>query len=377
MVHWGAACDAGDSASRRSPVTPFAAPNDEIQPIEWQDDSLVLLDQTRLPADVAWERVRDAEGVADAIRAMRVRGAPAIGVAAAYGMALAARSIDSAPMPAFLAALAPLAERIAAARPTAVNLRWAVDQGLATARASGSPEEARTRLLALAHAMREDDVAMNRAIGANGVALLAEGAGVLTHCNTGSLATAGYGTALGVIRAAWERGLRPAVFCTETRPWLQGARLTTWELARLGIPATLIVDSAAASLMANGEIGAVVVGADRIAANGDTANKIGTYMLAVLAKEHGLPFYVAAPRSTVDLGTPNGRGIVVEERPAAEVTSYAGRPVAAEGAAARNPAFDVTPARLISAVVTDAGVARAPYEESLRALAESGMEGAA
>ena len=358
-------------------MTPFAAPNDEIQPIEWQDDSLVLLDQTRLPADVAWERVRDAEGVADAIRTMRVRGAPAIGVAAAYGMALAARSIDSAPMPAFLAALAPLAERIAAARPTAVNLRWAVDQGLAAARASGSPEEARTRLLALAHAMREEDVAMNRAIGANGAALLAEGAGVLTHCNTGSLATAGYGTALGVIRAAWERGLRPAVFCTETRPWLQGARLTTWELARLGIPATLIVDSAAASLMANGEIAAVVVGADRIAANGDTANKIGTYMLAVLAKEHGLPFYVAAPRSTVDLRTPSGRGIVVEERPAAEVTSYAGRPVAAEGAAARNPAFDVTPARLISAIVTDAGVARAPYEESLRALADAGMEGAA
>ena len=226
--------------------------------------------------------------------------------------------------------------------------------------------------------MREQDIATNRAIGANGAALLPEGAGVLTHCNTGSLATAGYGTALGVIRAAWERGLRPNVFCTETRPWLQGARLTTWELTRLGIPATLIVDSAAAALMAGGEIGAVVVGADRVAANGDVANKIGTYMLAVLAKEHNVPFYVAAPRSTIDFDTPDGAGIVVEERPADEVTGYAGRRVAAEGVGVRNPAFDVTPARLVSAVITELGVARAPYEQALRALGECAVaEGAA
>ena len=327
----------------------------------------MLLDQAKLPGVVEWTAAPDASAVVEAIRSMKVRGAPAIGIAAAYGMAIAARSIAAPDMASFLDRLAPAAAQLAGARPTAVNLGWAVRQCLAEARACGSPDEARERLLALAHAMREQDIATNRAIGANGAALLPEGAGVLTHCNTGSLATAGYGTALGVIRAAWEQGLRPNVFCTETRPWLQGARLTTWELARLGIPATLIVDSAAAALMADGEIDAVVVGADRIAANGDVANKIGTYMLAVLAKEHDIPFYVAAPRSTIDLDAPDGAGIKVEERPADEVTGYAGRRVAAEGVGVRNPAFDVTPARLVSAVVTELGVVRAPYEQALRA----------
>ena len=348
-------------------MTPFSAPHGDIQPIVWEDDGLVLLDQAKLPGVVEWTEAPDASAVVEAIRSMKVRGAPAIGIAAAYGMAIAARSIAASDMASFLDRLAPVAAQLADARPTAVNLGWAVQQCLAEARACGSPDEARERLLALAHAMREQDIATNRAIGANGAALLPEGAGVLTHCNTGSLATAGYGTAHGVIRAAWERGLRPNVFCTETRPWLQGARLTTWELARLGIPATLIVDSAAAALMADGEIDAVVVGADRIAANGDVANKIGTYMLAVLAKEHDIPFYVAAPRSTIDLDAPDGAGIKVEERPADEVTGYAGRRVAAEGVGVRNPAFDVTPARLVSAVVTELGVVRAPYEQALRA----------
>ena len=362
---------------RRSPVTPFSAPHGDIQPIVWEADGLVLLDQAKLPGVVEWTAAPDASAVVEAIRSMKVRGAPAIGIAAAYGMAVAARSIAASDMASFLDRLAPVAAQLADARPTAVNLGWAVRQCLAEARACGSPDEARERLLALAHAMREQDIATNRAIGANGAALLPEGAGVLTHCNTGSLATAGYGTALGVIRAAWEQGLRPNVFCTETRPWLQGARLTTWELARLGIPATLIVDSAAAALMADGEIDAVVVGADRIAANGDVANKIGTYMLAVLAKEHGIPFYVAAPRSTIDLDAPDGAGIKVEERPADEVTGYAGRRVAAEGVGVRNPAFDVTPARLVSAVVTELGVVRAPYEQALRAGQRLVAEGAA
>ena len=365
-------------ASPTIPVTQPPAPIGEIKPIAWQDDCLILLDQTKLPAVVEWACVRDVPEAIAAIRAMQVRGAPAIGVTAAYAMALAARSINAPTMSSFLDLLDPLAAKIAAARPTAVNLGWAVQRCLDMARTCRAPSEARERLLKLAHAMRDQDIESNRAIGRYGAGLMPRSGGVLTHCNTGALATAGYGTALGVIRAAWEQGRRFSVFCTETRPWLQGARLTTWELAHLGIPATLIVDSAAAVMMASGEIDAVVVGADRIAANGDVANKVGTYMLAVLAKEHDIPFYVAAPRASIDLGTGRGEDIRVEDRPPEEVTSFAGRRVSAEGIGARNPAFDITPARLIAAVVTDLGVVRPPYETGLRAVANRpSAEGAA
>ena len=352
---------------------------EELHPIDWQDGQLLLLDQTRLPASEEWIHVGDAGGAVEAIRSMRVRGAPAIGIAAAYAMALAARSIaagyatalaarsiEASAMPAFLDRLASEAAEIAAARPTAVNLGWAVERCLAVARSCATPDEAAERILALAHEIREQDIETNRAIGRHGAALLADSGGVLTHCNTGALATAGYGTALGVIRAAWESGKRPPVFHTETRPWLQGARLTAWEFARLGIPATLIVDSAAGALMASGKVGAVVTGADRIAANGDTANKIGTYALAALAAANGIPFYVAAPLSTVDLGVASGEEIPVEERPGVEVTSLGGQRIAAEGAAVWNPVFDVTPAALIAGIVTEEGVARAPYGASLR-----------
>ena len=364
----------------------------ELSPIVWREGRLLLLDQTRLPEREEWVAASGAAEVVRAIREMRVRGAPAIGVAGAYAMALAARSIaaggdrdgaaalsarsiavggdkDGA-MAAFLARLEAEAAEIAAARPTAVNLGWAVRRCIEAARACASPDEAAERVLRLAEEMREEDAAANRAVGRCGAELLPESGGILTHCNTGALATAGYGTALGAIRAAWESGKRLRVFCTETRPWMQGARLTAWELARLGIPATLIVDSAAGALMASGRVSAVITGADRVAANGDLANKIGTYALAALAEAHRIPFYAAAPLSTVDFETASGAEIPIEERPAEEVTSLAGRRVAAEGVDVWNPAFDVTPARLIAAVATERGSARPPFEASLRALAE-------
>lgn len=341
---------------------------EELQPIVWQDGQLLLLDQTMLPASEEWATVHDVTGAVEAIRSMRVRGAPAIGIAAAYAMAIAARSIEAPAMPAFLGELDAQAERIAAARPTAVNLGWAVQRCRGAARTCSTPSEASARILALAHAMREQDIESNRSIGRSGATLMPDSGGVLTHCNTGALATAGYGTALGVIRAAWESGKRIRVFHTETRPWLQGARLTAWEFARLGIPATLLVDSAAGALMASGHVAAVVTGADRIAANGDTANKIGTYNLAALAAANGIPFYVAAPCSTVDLNVQSGADIPVEERPAAEVTSLAGQRIAAEGVEVWNPVFDVTPAGLIAAIITEHGVLRPPYEAGLHAL---------
>ena len=342
---------------------------EELQPIVWQDRQLRLLDQTMLPASEDWVTVRDVAGAVEAIRSMRVRGAPAIGITAAYAMALAAHSIEAATMAAFLHEFDAQAARVAAARPTAVNLGWAVQRCQDIAHTCNTPAQAAARTLALAHAMREDDIESNRAIGRNGAALVPESGGVLTHCNTGALATAGYGTALGVIRAAWESGKRPRVFHTETRPWLQGARLTAWEFARLGIPATLIVDSAAGALMASGSVDAVVTGADRIAANGDTANKIGTYSLAALAAANGIPFYIAAPVSTVDLSVHRGEGIPVEERPGVEVTSLAGQRIAAEGVEVWNPVFDVTPAELIAGIITERGVLRPPYEAALCTLA--------
>jgi methylthioribose-1-phosphate isomerase len=341
----------------------------EIEPIHWQDDHLELLDQRLLPHQQKWLSVHGYQEVIDAIRQMSVRGAPAIGVTAAYGMALASREIDSSALDNFLSRLEAIGQELKAARPTAVNLSWAVERCMEVASVCDSPNEARGRLLEEAIGIHQADVAANQAMGRHGAALLPDQGGVLTHCNAGALATAGWGTALGVIRSAWEQGKRLSVFCTETRPWLQGARLTAWELVQLGIPASLVVDSAAGSLMRQGRVQAVVVGADRIAVNGDVANKIGTYNLAVLAKENGVAFYVAAPLSTVDLSIGSGEEIIIEERDPEEVTTLAGTQIAADGIGVWNPAFDVTPHQYVSAIITEQGVAQAPYTKSLKTLA--------
>ena len=341
-----------------------------IPTVAWEDGVVVMIDQRRLPHEEVLLRCRDHHEVAVAIKDMAIRGAPAIGVAAALGLALGVRTTRSEG-----AALgrewSDMCAIFAATRPTAVNLVWAIErmrrrfQELETA----GTEALRHGLLEEALCVQREDLESCRRMGDIGAALLPAEARVLTHCNAGALATAGYGTALGVIRSAFSLGKVKAVFADETRPWLQGARLTAWELLRDGIPTTLIADNMAGHLMARGEINAVVVGADRIAANGDVANKIGTYTVAVLAKEHGIPFYVAAPVSTFDLATPTGAGIPIEERPADEVTHVAGQRVAPEGIAVRNPAFDVTPHRHVTAIVCEKGVARPPYSESLRALA--------
>ncbi|MBI4219540.1 MAG: S-methyl-5-thioribose-1-phosphate isomerase [Chloroflexi bacterium] len=339
---------------------------DSVRPLEWRDGALWLLDQTLLPHEVSWVECGTAAHVADAIRTMKVRGAPAIGVAAAYGIALAAKSLSRESLDRFETAMRGEAQHMAASRPTAVNLRWGVDRMMRAIAAAGSVPEKVAVAEAEAERICREDEAANEAIGRHGAALVPEKGGVLTHCNAGALATAAYGTALGVIRAAWEQGKRPNVFHTETRPWLQGARLTAWEFAQMGIPAKVLVDSAAALLMSRGQVQFVVVGADRIAANGDTANKIGTYALALAAREHGVGFYVAAPTSTVDLSLPTGDGIPIEERAPSEVTSFAGTRTAPEGVLAWNPVFDVTPARLIAGIITEVGVLRSPYEGSLR-----------
>ena len=342
----------------------------EIRPIRWADGRLYLLDQTRLPAEEVVVAVGRYEEAVDAIRDMRVRGAPAIGVTAAYAMVMAAEALlgklgAGGDVAGFMGGLELAGGRIRGARPTAVNLGWAVDRMLAAAALGGDVGEVVGRMRAEAERIQREDEAANRRMGEWGRDLLPDGGSVLTHCNTGALATSGYGTALGVIRAGWESGKRFEVFNTETRPWLQGARLTSWELQQLGIPATLLADSAAGLLMRQGRIGCVITGADRIAANGDTANKIGTYSLAVLARENGVPFYVAAPTSTIDLGLADGDGIEIEERAGEEVTGYEGVRAAPAGVAAVNPAFDVTPHRYISAIVTEFGVAAPPYGESL------------
>jgi methylthioribose-1-phosphate isomerase len=321
-------------------------------------DLVRLLDQRRLPAEEVWLELDRSDGVAEAIRDLAVRGAPAIGVAAAYALAVDARRGASP------ASLREAAERLVQARPTAVNLAWAVRR-MSRRMGLGAAE-----LLAEAHAIRDEDEASCRRIGELGAPLLPPGAHVLTHCNAGALATAGYGTALGIVRAAVESGNAVTVYAGETRPFLQGARLTAWELQRDGIPVTILTDGMAGWLMACGEVGCVVVGADRIAANGDVANKIGTYALAVLAAHHHLPFYVAAPWSTVDLETPTGRSIPIEERGGEEVLALAGQRIAPAGVPARYPAFDVTPEALVTAIVTERGVVRRPYAEGLRALAE-------
>ena len=344
----------------------------EIRPIEWSDGNLLLLDQTRLPAEETIATVSRYEDAVAAIREMRVRGAPAIGVTAAYAVYMAARDTDATNRSSFLEMLERSATEIRAARPTAVNLRWAVDRMMRVAASIPASSDVSTRLLEEAIEIQREDEQINRRMGEFGKELMPDGGSVLTHCNTGALATSAFGTALGVIRAGWEAGKRYEVYNTETRPWLQGARLTSWEFQKLGIPATLLADSAAGMLMRQGRIGCVITGADRIAANGDTANKIGTYALAVLAKENGIPFYVAAPTSTIDLSLPDGDGIEIEERAPEEVTRFGGVQTAPEGVAAVNPAFDVTPHQYISAIVTEAGVASQPYTESLMLAVSSG-----
>ena len=316
-----------------------------ISPIRWRDGVLELLDQRLLPDQEAWLRCSAPEDVAAAIRSLAVRGAPAIGIAAAYGMALAAARGDDP---------AEAARLLGDTRPTAVNLRWALDRVLASGDA-----------LAEAHRILDEQVEADRRMGELGAVLFEPGDRVLTHCNTGALATGGRGTAAGVLRSAWEGGRLEQVWVDETRPLLQGARLTAWELELEGIPYRVVADAGAGSLMARGLVSRVIVGADRIARNGDVANKIGTYPLAVLAQRHSIPFYVAAPVSTLDPGTPTGADIEIEERDPAEVVELGGHRIAPEGAEAANPAFDVTPAELVTAIVTEAGVLKPPYEEEI------------
>ena len=331
-----------------------------VETIQWTDAGVVMIDQRRLPKEQVFVTCRSYREVAEAIRTMVIRGAPAIGVAAAMGVALGAQEgadFDT------------VCKTLAATRPTAVNLFWAIERmRRVRAALNGSPREYLVRrLIEEARPIRVEDIAVCRSIGRNGAPLVPDGKTVLTHCNAGALATAGFGTALGVIRAAVNAGKKIDVFTGETRPFLQGARLTAWELQQDGIPTTLITDNMAGHFLRSGRIGCVLVGADRIAANGDVANKIGTYPLAVLAKENGVPFYVAAPLSTLDLTLASGDEIPIEQRSGAEVTHVFGVPVAPENIAVQNPAFDVTPARYITAIITESGVARPPYEQSLRA----------
>jgi methylthioribose-1-phosphate isomerase len=335
-----------------------------IETIQWTDSGVVMIDQTRLPREELYVTCTDHLQVAEAIRSMVIRGAPAIGVAAAMGIALGMRQAQSS------AEFDAICESIRATRPTAVNLFWAIERMRRVfAESSALTLDAlRERLIAEAVQIRLEDIAINECIGRNGAPLIPDGKTVLTHCNAGALATAGYGTALGVIRAAVASGKHIDVFADETRPFLQGARLTIWELQHDNIPATLITDNMAGHFLHSGRIGCVVVGADRIASNGDVANKIGTYSVAVLAKENAVPFYVAAPISTLDLTLASGDAIPIEQRAASEVTHVHGVPVAPEGTAVANPAFDVTPNRYVTAIITERGVARAPYTDSLRKL---------
>ncbi|MFI5342231.1 MAG: S-methyl-5-thioribose-1-phosphate isomerase [Candidatus Methylomirabilales bacterium] len=340
--------------------------------VAWTSSGTVrLIDQTRLPTEEVYIECRTIQEVADAILSMRVRGAPAIGVTAAMGLALGAQTIPAGNFKEFSEAVEGMASLLTRTRPTAVNLAWAVRRLLSLVRKSRdlSVPEIKAALVAEARAMQEEDIRINRAMGQHGQSLVPNPARVLTHCNAGGLATAGYGTAVGVIRAAAEAGKRIMVWVDETRPVLQGARLTAWELQRAGIPVTLITDNMAAHFMGRGQVDLVVVGADRIARNGDVANKIGTYGVALLARAHGIPFYVAAPISTLDLSLTNGSRIPIEERPAAEVTHLGGRQLAPAGIRVANPAFDVTPASLVDAIITERGIARPPYDVSLPELA--------
>ena len=339
--------------------------------VAWKDDRVVMVDQRKLPGREVYVELRTAREVARAIEKMVIRGAPAIGVAAAMGLALGVTKSRTKGSAALAAEFYRLCDAMAGTRPTAVNLFWAIDRmkGVfsAAARAGRSPAEIGGILVAEAGRIHDEDVACCRALGAHGRALLPDDGRVLTHCNAGALATGGYGTALGVIRAAVEGGKRIAVYADETRPFLQGSRLTAWELLRDGIDTTIVTDGMAGSLFSGGTIDAVVVGADRIAANGDVANKIGTYTVAVLAREHEVPFYVAAPTSTIDLATADGGGIPIEERNSREVTHVGSSRVAPEGAGVWNPAFDVTPHRFVAGIITERGICRPPYGASLAA----------
>jgi methylthioribose-1-phosphate isomerase len=343
-----------------------------IRTIEWTDAGVIMLDQRILPSQEVYRTYSGFKDVAEAIRAMVIRGAPAIGIAAAMGIALGIKNASSQSIEDLDASFEVICNTIASTRPTAVNLFWAVDRMKSVyrqARPQGI-DKVRSALIRECQTMHREDIESNRAMGRFGQELIPENARILTHCNAGALATAGYGTALGVIRAAIEAGKQIQVFADETRPFLQGARLTAWELQKDLIPVTIITDNMAGYFMHKGEIDCVIVGADRIAANGDVANKIGTYTVAVLAKENQLPFLVAAPISTLDLNLPEGSLIQIEERDPDEVRKVHGVPVAPENARVANPAFDVTPSRYISAIVTDRGIARPPYAESLRALAQ-------
>jgi len=336
--------------------------------IEWRDNAVIMIDQTRLPEEEVYNTYGDFKSVAEAIKGMIIRGAPAIGVAAAMGIALGAREIIADTHESFFRQLENVCEVMARTRPTAVNLFWAIERMKRVAEASRGKNLDQIREVLKKEAIRieEEDLTICRNIGKWGATLIPQEATILTHCNAGGLATAGYGTALGVIRAAHEAGKAIKVFADETRPWLQGARLTAWELVKEGIPATLISDNMAGFFMNRGEITCCVVGADRIAANGDTANKIGTYSVAVLAKENNIPFYVAAPISTLDLSMSDGNQIPIEERPADEVTHIKGIAVAPAGINVRNPAFDVTPARYITAIITEKGIVSGDYLFGLR-----------
>lgn len=338
--------------------------------IEWENNSVVMIDQRLLPNREVYRRYNDFLDVAEAIREMVVRGAPAIGVAAAMGVALGALQINAKERKIFIKEFEKICKIIAATRPTAVNLFWAIERMKRVVKENPklSSRELKEKLVYEAKKIHHEDIEINKQIGRNGNRLIKNDSVILTHCNAGALATAGYGTALGVIRAAVEAGKKIKVFADETRPFLQGSRLTAWELMKDGIDTTLIADNMAGYMMKKGLIDAVVVGADRIAANGDTANKIGTYSVAILAKEHKIPFYVAAPISTIDINIENGEKIPIEERNAKEVTHIKNIPIAPSGIKIKNPAFDVTSNRLITAIITEKGIARKPFEKSIRRL---------
>jgi len=337
-----------------------------MKAIEWLDNRVRILDQTGLPQEEVYLELSRYQDIASAIKKLKIRGAPAIGVAGAYGVALGALKIKAKSREKFLEKLQAVSQTIASTRPTARNLFRAVDRMQQVAEACGDIEQIKTALVNEAINIQAEEAEATRKLSQLGAELIGDGFAVLTHCNTGALATAGYGTALGVIKQAWEQGKKLRVLATETRPLLQGARLTTWELKKADIPFTLITDSMAGYFISRGEVDCVIVGADRIAANGDTANKIGTYTLAVLAKEHGIPFYVAAPTSTIDLSLASGAQIPIEQRSQEEVTHIQGVSIAPEGIQAANPAFDVTPHKYITAIITENGIIREPYGEGLR-----------
>jgi methylthioribose-1-phosphate isomerase len=340
-----------------------------VRTVYWEDGQVCMIDQRLLPQQFTIARYQRYEDVAEAIHAMVVRGAPAIGASAAFGLALAAQQSQAHDLEGLRADLERAAALLAASRPTAVNLFWAIQRMQALARQPHADAPAlRAALLAEAQALADEDVAINQRMGAYGAALVPDKATIIHHCNTGSLATVQWGTALGVVRSAFQQGKELFVLVDETRPRLQGARLTSWELLQQGIPHKIIADGASGHYMRTQGVSLCLVGADRIAANGDTANKIGTYNLAVVAQENGVPFYVVAPTSTIDLATPNGDAIPIEERAADEVTHIDGHPIAPQGAAAGNPAFDVTPARYITAIITERGVVKPPFDANIRAL---------